>query len=316
MATENHQLNTPPRDAQDWDVPLNENFEALDTDVEIRDANSARSTYEPKSNAKYVATDTGDIYLGDGSNWNHFGQVSDDPSFDTITQGRAASEQLTETATPDGYVFVGGTDRDYLSRVDVEVGNSTSSSATEDVTVTLYEGSDSTGTELETETQSVTVGETDSTTISALASDQNLASDTQQYFIEVTTGGSTLTIDRLDAFVEAATWTHTQTAEGDFVLEDHFGNTVMTVDAASLTTTFDDEERIDVVADGDNSQTDFTVTHSLGVTPGNVTLTPKTSASAATHYISEMDDTSVTITFASAPASGTGNIEFDLLVER
>lgn len=65
----NHEYNTPSAGTSDWHVPLNENFEKLDTDVEIRDENANRGQYEPKDGALFRATDTGDVYLGDGSNW-------------------------------------------------------------------------------------------------------------------------------------------------------------------------------------------------------------------------------------------------------
>lgn len=65
----NHEYNTPNAGTSDWHVPLNANFEQLDTDVEIRDADANKSEYEPKDGALFRATDTGDVYLGDGSNW-------------------------------------------------------------------------------------------------------------------------------------------------------------------------------------------------------------------------------------------------------
>lgn len=68
--TKNHNYNTPEKGATDWDVPINDNFTALDTDVEIRDTESNLGSYSPKSGAKFFATDTGTIYLGDGSQWN------------------------------------------------------------------------------------------------------------------------------------------------------------------------------------------------------------------------------------------------------
>lgn len=68
--TTNHGYNTPAEGATNWDVPLNENFRRMDTDVEIRDLAQNRSEYEPKDGALYRATDTGTVYLGDGAAWN------------------------------------------------------------------------------------------------------------------------------------------------------------------------------------------------------------------------------------------------------
>jgi len=68
--TDNHDYNTPASGSADWDVPLNTNFQNLDTDVEIRDTDANKSNYTPKDGALYRATDTGGVYLGDGSSWN------------------------------------------------------------------------------------------------------------------------------------------------------------------------------------------------------------------------------------------------------
>ena len=74
--TDNHDYNIPAQGALDWHVPLNENFESIDTDVEIRDTDANRSNYTPKAGAKYLATDTGDVYLGDGSAWQELGSMT------------------------------------------------------------------------------------------------------------------------------------------------------------------------------------------------------------------------------------------------
>lgn len=75
--TDNHSYNTPSKGTTDWHVPLNENFETLDTDVEIRDTDGNKGNYTPKQDALYRATDTGNVYLGDGSNWNKLNPPSE-----------------------------------------------------------------------------------------------------------------------------------------------------------------------------------------------------------------------------------------------
>ena len=74
--TENHQYETPAEGTLDWHIPLNSNFEKIDTDVEIRDADANKSNYSPKAGAKFFATDTHHVYLGDGNAWNHVGDVA------------------------------------------------------------------------------------------------------------------------------------------------------------------------------------------------------------------------------------------------
>lgn len=76
--TDNNEYNRPAQGSTDWHIPLNENFTQLDTDVEIRDTDSNRSNYTPKDKAKFVATDTHEVYLGDGNNWNKIGRILPD----------------------------------------------------------------------------------------------------------------------------------------------------------------------------------------------------------------------------------------------
>jgi hypothetical protein len=67
--TPNHGYNVPNAGAEDWHIPLNENFEQYDTDIEIRDEAANRSNYDPNQGAKFLETDTGLVYRGDGSAW-------------------------------------------------------------------------------------------------------------------------------------------------------------------------------------------------------------------------------------------------------
>lgn len=67
--TPNHKYNQPAEGTTDWHKPLNENFEKLDSDVEIRDSEANKGDYEPKQDAKYEATDSGAIYYGNGTSW-------------------------------------------------------------------------------------------------------------------------------------------------------------------------------------------------------------------------------------------------------
>lgn len=83
--TDNHSYNTPKQGASDWHIPLNDNFERLDTDVEIRDREGNRGDYSPKAGAKFYATDTGAAYIGDGSSWNRLASTGEDPTFNTVS---------------------------------------------------------------------------------------------------------------------------------------------------------------------------------------------------------------------------------------
>lgn len=68
--TDNHNYKTPNKGTLDWHQPLNTNFEQIDTDVEVRDTDSNKDDYVPKEGALYRATDTGNVFLGDGSSWS------------------------------------------------------------------------------------------------------------------------------------------------------------------------------------------------------------------------------------------------------
>lgn len=67
--TPNNGYNRPEKGETNWHVDLNENFASIDADVEIRDTEANKGDYKPKSGAKYLATDTGAVYQGDGSSW-------------------------------------------------------------------------------------------------------------------------------------------------------------------------------------------------------------------------------------------------------
>ena len=67
---------TPNEGTLDWHVPLNENFQQLDRDVELRDEESNIDQYDPVAGAKFFATDSGAIYSGDGADWTLVGYAT------------------------------------------------------------------------------------------------------------------------------------------------------------------------------------------------------------------------------------------------
>lgn len=68
--SDNHDYNVPSKGEANWHQPLNENFRDFDIDIELRDTDGNKTNYTPKSDAKFLAIDTGRVYEGDGSNWN------------------------------------------------------------------------------------------------------------------------------------------------------------------------------------------------------------------------------------------------------
>jgi hypothetical protein len=74
--TDNHNYNEPSKGTTDWHVPINSNWQDIDTDVEVRDTDANKSSYTPKAGAKFLATDTLKLYFGDGSSWNEQADLS------------------------------------------------------------------------------------------------------------------------------------------------------------------------------------------------------------------------------------------------
>lgn len=93
--TDNHQLNRPGRGETEWDVPLNENATTLDTAVEVRDTASNRNDYTPADGAKFVAADTGEVWLGDGDNWNAYSTLTRRLDHDRTASGDGAQTAFT-----------------------------------------------------------------------------------------------------------------------------------------------------------------------------------------------------------------------------
>jgi len=71
----NKRYKTPDQGVTDWHTPLNENFDNLNTDVEFRGLDSELEAYEPVAGAKFLATDTGTVYIGEGSHWKQLGSL-------------------------------------------------------------------------------------------------------------------------------------------------------------------------------------------------------------------------------------------------
>jgi hypothetical protein len=136
--TDNHGYNTPEAGTTDWDVPLNNNFHTLDADVEIRDDDANRTDYQPKSGAKFLATDTGAVYLGDGSRWVHTGDIRE-------LAGNVYVQSGTPSAPSRGDIWV-DTDGPTLSFYDgsqwvsVDGGSTSDSGSGSDTESTVEDG--------------------------------------------------------------------------------------------------------------------------------------------------------------------------------
>lgn len=80
----NHGYNTPVEGSSDWHIPLNDNFEKLDVDIEVRDIESNIGEYIPYSGAKFLAMDTETVFLGNGNEWEELSSFGQNPTVDSL----------------------------------------------------------------------------------------------------------------------------------------------------------------------------------------------------------------------------------------
>lgn len=148
-----------------------------------------------------------------------------------ILQGSNPADTITETTSPTSFNFSGSRERDIHTFTQVTMSNGSTTSATEDVTVELYDGTDTTGTLVASETRSVTIAAASSTIVSMLTTDRPL--DTGTYHIEITTSGTTIAVDETKEQTYGATYTFRQTDTGDLLLEGQSGRDILSVDAVT-----------------------------------------------------------------------------------
>lgn len=110
--TPNHGYNVPGQGTGNWHDPLNENFEAIDLDVEVWTSSEDRDQYDPTEGARLLETDTGIVYEGTGSEWA--------PQF---AVGRVSEAGVTfdEGVTIEGNLEASGT-KHFVQLVDTDAG--------------------------------------------------------------------------------------------------------------------------------------------------------------------------------------------------
>ncbi|MFC5969867.1 right-handed parallel beta-helix repeat-containing protein [Halomarina salina] len=98
----NERYATPEKGSLEWHVPLNENFEKLSRDVEVRDVKANRTNYAPTAGALFRATDTGEVFYGDGSQWTALNPPNESPET-TGVGGYVSAESygLSSAADPE-----------------------------------------------------------------------------------------------------------------------------------------------------------------------------------------------------------------------
>lgn len=73
--TSNHSLNTYDQGDDSWEHSTD--MQTIEERLVIRDTDANTSNYTPHSGALYLATDTGEVYEGDGSAWNAMAFIND-----------------------------------------------------------------------------------------------------------------------------------------------------------------------------------------------------------------------------------------------
>jgi len=93
-----HGWTVPTEGDENYEDTFDDFFVDLDTNGEIRDVESNLQNYSPKSGAKFVATDTENRYIGDGSTWNKVASSGKNPNFDSVNTGDATVTNSPATA--------------------------------------------------------------------------------------------------------------------------------------------------------------------------------------------------------------------------
>ncbi|WP_440771190.1 glycosyl hydrolase family 28-related protein [Natronorubrum sp. DTA28] len=73
--SDNHGFDLDYEPGEAWDY--NDDFAALEERVPVVDDETDRDGYTPHGDSVFIARDTGDVYVGTGSAWNHLGNVAE-----------------------------------------------------------------------------------------------------------------------------------------------------------------------------------------------------------------------------------------------
>lgn len=92
--TANHDFARPDEGTleDEWGPIINQNLiDLLEERVTVTDTDTNRSNYTPYADASFIASDTGDVHIGDGTNWDYIGTLIDPSAALTVEDD--ASEQ-------------------------------------------------------------------------------------------------------------------------------------------------------------------------------------------------------------------------------
>jgi hypothetical protein len=78
MPTEKHGLNLPEKGTTDWNIPLNENFEKLDSAalLQVYDVETLKADYTPSDTTLAFVESKKEFWSGTGTKWVKVAQLS------------------------------------------------------------------------------------------------------------------------------------------------------------------------------------------------------------------------------------------------
>lgn len=255
--------------------------------------------------------------------------------------GQTRSEQVSATnpATRAEFHVTTEDGANLRTRVSVLVRNGTTNSATEDVTVdhsTLFGGGE---TQFDTATQSVTVAALDTELLTFFTDPVALPEGQNRVTASIT--GTTLEIVETTVHTRDINHTWRRKPDGSYQLADTIDRTVLEVKPGDTAVRFPGGVRdqqhntitdftgtglsvtngqltastadaLNIIASGDGT-TDITLTHNLGYLAETFTILPTTADANGTFYKSDHGLNTVTLTYDSAPPSGTDNLAYDVV---
>jgi len=111
--TPNHGYSLPEEGQEDWHVPLNEAFEAIDQDIEVWATSEEKGNYEPENGTRLLESDTGVIYEGVDGSW--------EPRYAVGYQTGEGEFSFDEHVHIDGNIDVSGT-KHFVQAVETDAG--------------------------------------------------------------------------------------------------------------------------------------------------------------------------------------------------
>jgi hypothetical protein len=302
-----------------WDDDLNAILDQLVIDVEFRDVLNNRSDYtsEARSGSKFLATDTGDVYRYNGTEWRHVPTTGRTPALDGLEGSIVGGGSLTSLVGANLSLASGSLSADRYD--DSEARNAVSGELN---VADLTSGFESSGYVPKADGQGgvdwgpESGGSGGSSTSVGFQASKSGDGSTTSFTISHSLGETPRSASVIASSEEAST---------DFWVSGK-SSTDITITYARAPVSGTDNLLYDVIlrigpntyADsyalsGDGTTTTFTLSHGLPDVPAAVNVDATTADASTDFWVSAKSDTSVDVSYYSAPSAGTDNLGYDLL---